>query len=57
MENPSTRERELRALEGAVTTVKVENALILTDKNEDSFEIKGLRVDVRSMAEWLLLQK
>ena len=54
MENPATRERELRALESAATTLKVDSALILADKNEDNIEMKSLQVKIRSMAEWML---
>jgi uncharacterized protein len=54
MENPSTRERELRALESAAFTLKANSALILTDKNQESIEMNNLRVEIRSTAEWLL---
>ena len=56
MENPSTRERELRALESAISTLKADSALILTSANEDGILVKGTRVDIRSTAEWLLEQ-
>ncbi|MCX6082145.1 MAG: ATP-binding protein [Chloroflexi bacterium] len=49
-----TREREVRALSDALTGVKVESALILSDANENSFEISGVPVEIRSVAEWLL---
>ncbi|MEI7844314.1 MAG: ATP-binding protein [Chloroflexota bacterium] len=51
-----TREREVRALSDAMTGVKVESALILSDANEKSFELGGVRVEVRSVGEWLLSQ-
>ncbi len=51
-----TREREVRALSDALTGVKVESAVILSDANENSFEISGVPVEIRSMAEWLLGQ-
>lgn len=54
MENPATREREIRALRDATTGIKVESALILSDANEDDFDLGGVRVEVRSVAEWLL---
>jgi predicted AAA+ superfamily ATPase len=57
MENPAIRERELRALESAASSLKVDSALILTNANEDGFTMNGLQVEIRSMAEWLLLQK
>jgi len=39
-----------------LTGVKVESALILSDANEDDFDLDGVRVEVRSVAEWLLGQ-
>ena len=55
LENPATREREVRALSAGIKQgVKVESALILSDANEDSFEINSVVVEVRSAAEWLL---
>ena len=56
LENTATREREVRALSDALTGVKVESALILSDANENSFEINGVPVEIRSVAEWLLSQ-
>jgi predicted AAA+ superfamily ATPase len=56
MDNPAAREREIRALNEALQTIKVESALILTDANENSFEIRGMPVDVRSTAEWVISQ-
>lgn len=53
-DQPAAREREIRALKEAVGTVKANSALILTDANADAFEMDGLRVEVRSAAEWLL---
>jgi uncharacterized protein len=50
----ATREREVRALKEAAGTVKSKSALILTDANADAFTLNGLRVEVRSAAEWLL---
>ncbi len=54
LENPTTRERELRALSDALKGVKVESALILSDANENELEIEGARVEIRSVSEWLL---
>jgi predicted AAA+ superfamily ATPase len=56
MEKPTTRERETRALSDALKVLKVESALILLDANENEFEIDGTRVEIRSVAEWLLSQ-
>jgi len=54
LENAATREREIRALRDAIPAIKVESALIISDKNEDSFEINAVRVDICSAAEWLI---
>jgi predicted AAA+ superfamily ATPase len=56
LDNPATREREMRALSDAIPSVKVEAALILCDSNEAGFEIKGVPVEVRSTVGWLLDQ-
>jgi uncharacterized protein len=56
LELTATREREVRALSDALTAVKVESALILSDANENSFEISGVPVEIRSVTEWLLSQ-
>jgi predicted AAA+ superfamily ATPase len=54
LENPSTREREVRALEDAVKGVNAQSALILSDANEEGFEINGIPVEIRSVAEWMI---
>jgi predicted AAA+ superfamily ATPase len=54
MNNPSTREREFRAIEAAVGQIRIENALILSEINEEQQVIAGVPVEVRSIAEWLL---
>ena len=54
LDNPATRARELRALADAVQSIKVKSALILSDANEDGFEVNGVPVEVCSTAEWLL---
>ena len=56
LENPTTRERELRALAEAVQSTKVKSAMILSNSNEDGVEVNGIPVEVRSTAEWLLSQ-
>jgi predicted AAA+ superfamily ATPase len=53
LDAPGTRERELRALAGAVKSVKVRKALILSDANEDDRDMSGVPVEVRSISEWL----
>jgi len=54
LENSSTRGREVRALEDAVKVLKIDNALILSDANEATFEVSGVPVKVQSIAEWLI---
>jgi len=54
LKNPATREREIRALEDALAHTPAQSALILTDANQESFEINGIPVSIRSTAEWLL---
>jgi predicted AAA+ superfamily ATPase len=56
MENPATRELEIRALRDALKGVKVESVLILSDANENEFLLDGVKVETRSVAEWLLNQ-
>ena len=52
--NPATREREIRALESALQHLPVQHATILCDANEDSLEISGVPLEIRSIAEWLI---
>lgn len=54
LENPSTREREIRALEDGIEGVRAASVLILTDANERGIEINGVPVEIRSLAEWLI---
>jgi hypothetical protein len=54
--NPGIREREVRALSEALQSIKVESALILSDENENDFEVSGVPVEVRSVSQWLITQ-
>jgi uncharacterized protein len=54
LNNASTREREVRAIQDAIQVLKPKDALILTDANGKDFEIGGVPVRVRSAAEWML---
>lgn len=54
MENPAACEREIRALSDALKGVKDQSALILSDANENEFLLDGVKVETRSVAEWLL---
>ena len=54
LENSTTREREIRALQDALAHTPAQTALILANANQDGFEINGIPVSIRSTAEWLL---
>ena len=54
LENSSTRERKVRAIQDAIQQVSARSALILTDANEEGFEVDGVPVEIRSFSEWLL---
>jgi predicted AAA+ superfamily ATPase len=57
LDNPATRDREVRALQDALASLPVENALLLNDKNDEAFELNGVPVAVQSTVEWLLDQE
>jgi predicted AAA+ superfamily ATPase len=57
LNHPATRARELRALTEAIQLIKVKSAIILSDSNEDGFEVSGVPVKICSTAEWLLSQE
>ena len=52
--NLKTREREIRVLGAAIEHLNARHAMILSDANEDSLEINGVPVEIRSIAEWLI---
>jgi predicted AAA+ superfamily ATPase len=54
MYHPETRNREFRAIEAAVPHIKVEQALILSENNEECQVVGGIPVETQSIAEWLL---
>jgi uncharacterized protein len=54
IDNPSTREREIRALEDTIKEMPIASALILSDANESDMLVSGVTVQVRSTAEWLV---
>ena len=54
LKQPATREREIRAIQNAIGSVKVQSALLLTEANGDSFKVDSVPVKIRSAAEWLL---
>jgi len=53
LDNSTTRQREIRALQDAIRSIPVQSALILSTGNEDSFTIEDVPVDVRDVAEWM----
>ena len=57
LENPSTREREVRALEDAIKGLNVNNSLILSEANEPGFNINDVPVEVQSVAEWIIKEQ
>ncbi len=56
LENPATREREVRALMDAMRGLNLTRALILSDANAQPIEQNYLTVEIRSAAEWLMYQ-
>jgi uncharacterized protein len=54
MENPATREREIRALADAMNTLDLSSGLILADSNTETITRNGITIKIRSLAEWLL---
>ncbi len=54
MNNPSTREREIRAMLDATRSLDISSGLILTESNAEPFTESGVTIETRSLAEWLL---
>jgi len=54
MNQPSTREREVRALVDAMRSIPQAKGLILTDSNLQPVTVDEFTVEFRSVAEWLL---
>jgi predicted AAA+ superfamily ATPase len=52
--NLVTRDRETRALQDALSEIKVNEAMILTDSNEEATDIQGVPLKIQSVAEWLI---
>ncbi len=57
LENSSTSEREIRAIEDTIKEMRIENALILSDTNENKIEIGRVPVRIQSITEWLVNQE
>jgi uncharacterized protein len=54
MDNPATREREIRALADAMKMLDLSSGLILADSNTEKITRNGITITIRSLAEWLL---
>jgi uncharacterized protein len=54
---PSTYERETRALLAAMQELNVTQGLILTDVNAPPLTENGTTIEIRSISEWLLQQE
>lgn len=54
MIQPETRTRELRALRDAMEALDIDEGLILTENEGDPVEQEGRRIEIRSIAAWLL---
>jgi len=57
MDNPATREREIRALAEAMNALGISSGLILADSNSETITRVGSTITIRSLAEWLLESK
>jgi predicted AAA+ superfamily ATPase len=54
MDNPATREREIRALLDGMGALSLSSGLILADSNNEAITRDGFSITIRSLAEWLL---
>lgn len=54
LDNPATREREIRALVDGLRALNLSTGLILTDENAPAVAENGFTITIRSLAEWLL---
>lgn len=54
LDNPDTRRREVRALRDAMQALNVKEGLILTDADAGPIEEGSFRIEIRSLAKWLL---
>jgi hypothetical protein len=54
MDQPATQEREIRALVDAMRALGLSTGLLLSDSNAETITRNGLRITIRSLAEWLL---
>lgn len=56
MSNPTTREREIRALTSVMDEFNLTQGLILAETNEQPIEANGRRIEIQAMVEWLMRQ-
>lgn len=54
IDQPATREREVRALAEAMGQLGLDHALLLTLDGSDPIRVDGVTIEVRPIAEWLL---
>ena len=54
IDDPVTREREIRALADAMDALRLSSGLILADSNAETITKSGFTIKIRSLAEWLL---
>lgn len=57
MKNATTREREIRTLSEAIEELPVKSALILSDADENVFQVNKIPVEIKSIPKWLLEQE
>jgi uncharacterized protein len=53
LNNPTTREREVRALLDAMQALQVEESLLLSEANAEPVQENGMTIQIQSVAEWL----
>lgn len=54
LNQPETRARSSRARESAMQSLEINEGLILTEIGENPVESEGRRIEIRSLAAWLL---
>jgi hypothetical protein len=54
LDSPATKEREVRALGEAMRALNLSSGTILSGSNMEAVSENGLRITIRSLAEWLL---
>lgn len=57
LEQPQTREREVRSLLSAMEAFDVPSALILSEANRDPIQVNQRVIKIQSLAEWLLQEE